>query len=201
VQGISWQKLTLTGVGNHAGTTPMSMRADAGLAAARIATMVRELMDQVGAPMVGTVGHLRLWPNLVNVVPMRAELTVDLRHVAADVLAKAEAECNARARAICEAEGVAVAFERLASFAPFDFDADMVARVRAAAEARGLAHRDMVSGAGHDAQIMGRVAPAAMVFVPSVGGISHNTEEHTELHHLVAGTEVLMDVILGLAEA
>jgi len=199
VQGIRWQKLTLTGVSNHAGTSPMSMRADAVYVAARITTMVRELTAEVGAPMVGTVGHMAVRPNLVNVVANHVELTTDLRHVDAAVLVQAEATCNARIAEICAVEGVGLQTERLASFDPFSFDPATVGRVRAAAAARGLSHRDMVSGAGHDAQIHGRVAPAAMVFVPSVGGISHNIEEHTEDHHLVAGAQVLMDVMLGLA--
>jgi len=200
VQGIRWQKLLLSGVSNHAGTTPMSQRHDAGYAAARIATLVRDLTLEIGPPMVGTVGHMRLGPSLVNVVPNHVEMTVDLRHVEDDLLTQVEEHFNHEAAAICNREGVALEIQRMATFAPFHFESDLVECVRAAATARGLRHMDLVSGAGHDAQIHGRRAPAAMIFVPSVDGISHNPAEHTEPSHIAAGANLLLDVMLDLAE-
>ncbi|MEE2750945.1 MAG: Zn-dependent hydrolase [Myxococcota bacterium] len=199
VQGIRWQKLTLSGVSNHAGTTPMSQRQDAAYAAASIATLVRDLVLEIGAPMVGTVGHMRLSPSLVNVVANQVEMTVDLRHVDDDLLTHTETRFNELAASICQREGVALEIERMATFAPFHFEPALVEQVRSAAISRGLAHADLVSGAGHDAQIHGRRAPAAMIFVPSVDGISHNPKEHTEAKHLVAGTNLLLDLILDLA--
>ncbi len=200
VQGIRWQKLVLSGVSNHAGTSPMSQRQDAGYAAARIAVLVRDISREIGPPMVGTVGHMRLSPSLVNVVANHVEMTVDLRHVDDALLTQTEERFNEEARAICNREGVGIQIERMATFAPFHFEPTLVELVRATATVRGLRHIDLVSGAGHDAQIHGRRAPAAMIFVPSVNGISHNPAEHTEPQHLVAGANLLLDLIRDLAE-
>ena len=150
--------------------------------------------------MVGTVGHMRLGPSLVNVVANHVEMTVDLRHVENELLSQVEARFNQEAAAICNAEGVAIEIQRMATFDPFHFEPDLVEHVRTAATARGLRHMDLVSGAGHDAQIHGRRAPAAMIFVPSINGISHNPAEQTDPSHLVAGANLLLDVMLDLAE-
>jgi N-carbamoyl-L-amino-acid hydrolase len=199
VQGISWTELTFTGQSNHAGTTPMSMRRDAGHAAAALAVAVRELAALAGPPMVGTVGRVALTPNLVNVVAREAVLTVDLRHTDDDALAAAERELHARATAIAAAEGVTLTTRSLARFAPVAFDPAVVDLVERTATAQGRSTKRMPSGAGHDAQMLARVCPAGMVFVPSRDGISHNPGEHTDDAHLCAGAEVLLDVVLALA--
>ncbi len=201
VQGISWTEFTFTGQSNHAGTTPMAMRRDAGYAAAALTVAARELAAAAGPPMVATVGRVTLVPNLVNVVAREAVVTVDLRHTDEAVLAVAEQELLARARTIADAEGVTVATRSLARFEPVAFDPAVIDLVARAAVARGRSTMRMPSGAGHDAQMLARVCPSGMVFVPSAGGISHNPAEHTDDAQLARGAEVLLDVVLALAGA
>jgi amidase, hydantoinase/carbamoylase family len=198
LQGISWQRVTIEGVANHAGTTPMAMRRDAGLAAARVVTWLRDLATASNAPTVATVGTMRFEPDAINVIPARAIFTIDLRDPDADRLAAAEARLAAELERLAEAEGVAITTERLARFEPVTFDLRLVAAIGDAAAARGLSWRRMTSGAGHDAQMIARIAPAAMIFVPSRGGISHNPREFTEPAALAAGANVLLDVVRGL---
>ena len=200
VQGISWQELCLTGQANHAGTTPLRLRRDAGYAAARVAASVRELALDLGEPMVGTVGRFHLHPDLVNVVPATATLTVDLRHTDGEVLAEAERRLRHHVAEVAEGEGVDAAWRPLARFEPVRFDPRVVDRVHRAALARGLTAVRMPSGAGHDAQMLARVCPTGMVFVPSHRGISHNPAEHTDPAHLAAGASVLLDVLVDLAD-
>ena len=199
VQGIHWDELTITGQSNHAGTTPMRLRHDAGYVAAAVAVAVRRIVAETGAPAVGTVGRIRLHPDLVNVVAATATLTIDLRHTDADTLAGLEAEIAAAVADIARAEGVTVERRSLARFDPVAFDPNIVDAVEAAARRRGHDVRRMPSGAGHDAQMIARMCPAGMVFVPSVQGISHNPAEHTDPSDLAAGAQVLADVLLELA--
>jgi N-carbamoyl-L-amino-acid hydrolase len=199
VQGIHWDELTITGQSNHAGTTPMRLRHDAGYAAAAITVAVRRIVAEAGAPAVGTVGRLRLHPDLVNVVAATATLTVDLRHTDGDTLVGLEAEIATAVDDIAAAEGVTVERRSLARFDPVAFDPNIVDAVEAAARRRGHDVRRMPSGAGHDAQMIARMCPAGMVFVPSAKGISHNAAEHTEPADLAAGAQVLADVLLDLA--
>lgn len=199
VQGISWQELTLSGQSNHAGTTPMHLRHDAGVVAARIAVAVRELAEDPAGPQVGTVGRLDLHPDLVNVVAGRAVLTVDLRDTDEAVLAAAEKRLAAVAAELAGAEGVGLATRTLARFEPVAFDEAMVGLVEQVATDHGHSVRRLASGAGHDAQMLARVCPTGMVFVPSVGGISHNPAELTSDDHVAAGADVLLDLLVRLA--
>jgi N-carbamoyl-L-amino-acid hydrolase len=200
VQGISWQELTFTGQSNHAGTTPMGLRHDAGYVAAAVAVAVRELTRERPG-LVGTVGRVTLRPDLVNVVAAEATITVDLRHVDDDVLVQAERAIAEHATELADAEGVSLRTRRLARFEPVAFDPRLVDLVEDVAHAHGLTTRRLASGAGHDAQILAGVCPAAMVFTPSVGGISHNPAELTHPADLAAGADVLLDVLLQLAGA
>jgi N-carbamoyl-L-amino-acid hydrolase len=200
VQGISWEELTLTGQSNHAGTTPMRLRRDPGLVAAEVTTFVRRLAHELGGHQVGTVGRLDLHPDLVNVVAARATLTVDLRNTDDAVLREAERRVAAHVDAVAAAEGVTVERRSLARFAPVEFDPTVVAMVEGAAADRGHPCRRMPSGAGHDAQMLARVCPTGMVFVPSRRGVSHNPAEFTEPEHLAAGVAVLADVLARLSE-
>jgi beta-ureidopropionase / N-carbamoyl-L-amino-acid hydrolase len=200
VQGISWTELVVTGQSNHAGTTPMHHRHDAGYVAGRIATYVRELTEEVGPPLVGTVGRLELRPNLVNVVANRATMTVDLRHTDDDTLRDAERELMGYLVELSYAEGVEIDWSTLARFEPVEFDPAVVALVERTATALGLTVRRMPSGAGHDAQMLARVCPSGMVFVPSVDGISHNPAEHTDDADLEAGATVLLHCVLEMAK-
>lgn len=198
LQGISWQRVTIEGEANHAGTTPMSMRRDAGQAAARVVTFLRDRVARANAPTVATVGCMAFEPNAINVIPSRAVFTVDLRDPDEERLRAEEAALARYLDELVEAEGVAISVERLARFQPVIFDAGIVRAIEAAAARRGLRSRRMTSGAGHDAQMMARICPTAMIFVPSAGGISHNPREHTPDTDLVAGCNVLLDVVLGL---
>lgn len=201
LQGISWQRVTIAGTANHAGTTPMSMRSDAGLAAARAVTFLRMLATRGNAPTVATVGCMAFEPNAINVIPARATFTVDLRDPDEARLRAAEAAFADHLQAIAAEEGVTITTEPLARFAPVVFDPAIVARVEQAAARRGLPARRMTSGAGHDAQMMARLCPAAMIFVPSIGGISHNPGEATDPEDLAAGAAVLLDTVASLCLA
>jgi N-carbamoyl-L-amino-acid hydrolase len=200
VQGISWSELTVSGQSNHAGTTPMSMRHDAGYVAAEVAAFVRRHVHEVGGAQVGTVGRMAFTPDLVNVVAARATFTVDLRNTDGDVLRRAVEQVIAFAHATAEREGCTVAVRPLTDFDPVPFDPRVVDLVEATAGRLGLSVRRMPSGAGHDAQMLARVCPTAMVFVPSVDGLSHNPAEHTEPADLEAGANVLLHTLLALAE-
>jgi N-carbamoyl-L-amino-acid hydrolase len=201
VQGISWTELTIIGQSNHAGTTPMHMRHDAGYAAGEVAAFVRRLAGDLAPNQVATVGRIELHPNLVNVVAARATATVDLRNTDEAVLAESERRLHAFCDELSAREGVQIATRSLARFAPVDFDEDVIALVEAVAHAQGHTTRRMPSGAGHDAQMLARVCPAGMVFVPSAGGISHNPAEHTDDDDLEAGANVLLHVLLRLVGA
>lgn len=199
VQGISWTEITLSGRASHAGATPMRLRRDAGLAAARIAHGVADIAKSIGGDMVGTVGSLRLRPNLVNVVAEMAQMTVDLRHPQEKTLAEAEARLAALVARVAEEEHVSFTRRRLARFEPVAFNGDLVGRVEKTAKSLGLSTRRMFSGAGHDAQMLARTCPAAMVFVPSIAGLSHNTAEYTAPSDIANGLAVLGTLALELA--
>lgn len=201
VQGISWRELTITGQSNHAGTTPMALRHDAGYVAMEIASFVRRLAHDLGPPQVGTVGRIELAPNLVNVVAARATMTVDLRNTDDAVLQDAERRLQRHCDELAAREGVSITSRTLARFAPVDFDEHVIALVEEVAREQEHATKRMPSGAGHDAQMLARVCPAGMVFVPSVNGISHNPAEHTDDADLDAGANVLLHVLLRLAGA
>jgi beta-ureidopropionase / N-carbamoyl-L-amino-acid hydrolase len=199
VQGISWQELTLTGQANHAGTTPMRLRRDAGYVGAEVATFVRRLASELGGHQVGTVGRLDLHPDLVNVVAARATMTVDLRNTDETLLEESEWRLREHVIGVAAAERVEASWRRLARFEPVVFDPSVVDLVERSAEKRGHRVMRLPSGAGHDAQMLARVCPAGMVFVPSRAGVSHNPAEYTEPDDLAAGCQVLADVLVELA--
>ena len=199
LQGISWQELTIVGQSNHAGTTPMYLRHDAGYAASAIATFVRDLTRKMGGHQVGTVGKIDLIPNLINVIAARATMTVDLRNTDENLLKEAELAFSTYLKELEQSEGVTITARRLARFEPVSFDAALTDRIAHHAQALGLSQRRMTSGAGHDAQMLARICPTSMIFVPSVGGISHNPAEHTEPADLIAGANVLLATLTELA--
>ena len=199
VQGISWTELTLTGQSNHAGTTPMRLRHDAGLVAAEITTFARRTAMEMGGDQVSTVGLLTQFPNLVNVVANRVVMTVDLRNTDEALLQLAERRVFAFAEEAAKAEGVGLSRRTLARFEPVAFDPSLVGRVEAIARELGHEVRRLPSGAGHDAQILASVCPACMVFVPSAKGVSHNVEEFTSPADIQAGGDVLLRLVCELA--
>ena len=199
LQGISWQEVSIAGQSNHAGTTPMRLRHDAGFCAAAIGHYMRHLARELGGSQVATMGSVTLHPGLINVIAARAEVTVDLRNTDEALLLEAEQRFAQFLAQLAAEEGVRIETRTLARFAPVTFDkrvADLVART---AGKLGHSCRPMTSGAGHDAQMMARICPTAMIFVPSVKGISHNPAEHTEPAHLAAGADVLLHTVLELA--
>ena len=181
VQGISWTSYTFTGQSNHAGTTPMSYRHDAGYVAMRVAAFVRDVVDEVGHPQVGTVGRIELHPNLVNVVAARATMTVDVRNTDDDVLRDVEERIADFVAKAAADEGVTVESPRLspASSRSPSTTASSTSSNRSPPSSATRTMR-LPAGAGHDAQMLARVCPAGMVFVPSANGISHNPAEHTD---------------------
>jgi N-carbamoyl-L-amino-acid hydrolase len=201
VQGISWRELTITGQSNHAGTTPMALRHDPAYVVGEITVFLRALAARYGGDQVCTVGKIDLTPNLINVVPGSARMTVDVRNTDESFLQRAEAEIEAFIRDLADREGVTVESRTLARFEPVVFDDHVVGLVERLAQDRSLSVRRMPSGAGHDAQMFARVCPTGMIFVPSVKGISHNPAEHTEADDLVAGTNLLLALMVELAGA
>jgi N-carbamoyl-L-amino-acid hydrolase len=200
VQGISWTEVTVRGQSNHAGTTPMSYRHDAGYVAGETAAFVRRLTREMGVPQVGTVGAIQLEPNLVNVVAQKAVLTVDLRNTDERLLQSAEARLDEFLGEIADAEGVEISTRRLARFEPVDFDPRMISLVEETAVSLGANVMRIPAGAGHDAQMLARVCPAGMIFTPSVSGLSHNVREHTDPADLELGANVLLQTVLTLTE-
>ncbi len=200
VQGISWTEVTIAGQSAHAGTTPMRMRRDPGYAASRIVTFVRDLTGELGEHQVATVGRLELSPNLVNVVPATAVFTVDLRNTDEHTLQQAESRLAAELDRVASEERVTVSTRSLARFEPVEFDADMIDLVEATATELGCSTRRMPSGAGHDAQMLARVCPTSMIFVPSANGLSHNIAEYTAPEDLERGANVLLHVLLARAQ-
>ena len=199
LQGISWQEVTIRGVSNHAGTTPMQLRRDAGYCAARVGVFVRELAKRMGASQVGTVGSIRLSPDLINVIPNQAVVSVDLRNTDDALLSAAEREFNAFLAALAREEVVTIETRTLARTEPVVFDSKVLQAIETVAAELGLPIRRMTSGAGHDAQMMARICPSAMIFVPSVGGVSHNPREFTARRHLQIGADALLRTMLRLA--
>ena len=199
LQGISWQEATIVGQSNHAGTTPMRLRHDAGYCAAAIGTFLRQLAREFGGSQVCTMGRVELVPNLINVIAARAKVTIDMRNTDEATLQRAEQRLSAFLDELARDEEVTIDVRTLARFEPVVFDAGLVQRIERIARRLGHTPRRMTSGAGHDAQMIARVAPAAMIFVPSVRGISHNPAEHTEPEHLAAGADVLLHTLIDLA--
>ncbi len=201
LQGISWQRIIIEGAANHAGTTPTAMRIDAGLAAAKVITFLRDRCDHSNGRTVATVGCIEFEPNAVNVIPSRAVFTVDVRNPDEEKLKEEEEALAVYLKQLEETDRVKISAERMVRFSPVLFDENIVRMVARAADNRGLSWRRMTSGAGQDAQMMARICPTAMIFVPSVNGISHNPEEYTSDQDLAAGANVLLDVAMELTEA
>ena len=199
VQGISWTELTITGRSAHAGTTPMRLRKDPLYAAARITTAVRDIASTISGDQVSTVGRMDIHPNLVNVVPASVVMTVDLRNTDEQLLQDAERRFREVIDEVSADEGVEITTRTLARFEPVEFDSQMVDLVEATASRLGHSTNRMPSGAGHDAQMLARVCPTAMIFTPSVNGLSHNIAEFTEVADLEADANVLLQVLLNRA--
>lgn len=198
-QGLWWLEFTLTGKEAHTGSTPMGMRVNAGLAMARIMEMVQEVAMAAQPDAVGGVGQVNFSPNSRNVLPGKVIFTVDIRSPDQAKLDGMRAEIERRAAAICDDLKVGCAVEAVGHFDPVTFTPELVGRVRAAAEKLGYAHRDIISGAGHDACWTAKVAPTTMVMCPCVDGLSHNEAEEISPEWAAAGADVLLHAVLETA--
>jgi N-carbamoyl-L-amino-acid hydrolase len=200
-QGQRWYEITVTGAEAHAGTTPLPRRKDALLGAARMIDAVNRIGEAHAPDARATVGFVQVSPNSRNTIPGRAFFTVDFRHPEDAVLTAMDGELRrACAEAAAGSGGLDVAVEEFWYFPPTPFDPALVDRVRRAAAAQGLSCRDIISGAGHDAVYMARVAPTAMIFVPCKDGISHNEIEDARPEDLAAGCAALLNAILESAD-
>ena len=198
LQGISWQRISIEGAANHAGTTPTDMRIDAGLAASKVNVFMRERCLASSGKPVCPVGTMALEPNAVNVIPSKAVFTVDVRNPNEEKLKEEEMALAAYLKKLEETDHVKIHTERLVRFEPVEFDNGICKITEKMAEKRGLSHCRMTSGAGQDAQMMARICPTAMIFVPSVKGISHNPKEYTRDEDLVGGANVFLDIVAEL---
>jgi len=199
VFGFSWMNVAFEGTANHAGPTPMNMRADAMVGASDVTKAVRRITATEGTDLVGTVGSVDVWPNAINVIPERVEFTVDLRSYDNDVVERAVQRIRDEIETAAEREGLAYEFEEIMRVDADPFDRDCIDTVARAIEERGYDYTRLISGAGHDANYLNTICPSSMIFIPSVDGISHRESEFTEWDDVVAGTEVLLSAVLAKA--
>jgi N-carbamoyl-L-amino-acid hydrolase len=199
-QGLNWLQVTLTGREAHTGSTPMPMRVNAGLGAARIVNFVNDIAWRFPPLAVGAVGHMDVFPNSRNIIPGRVVFTVDFRHPEKEVISAMEEAFRTEGKAIADDLKLGMEIEQVGAFDPVKFDEGCVKVVRGAAERLGYSHRNIVSGAGHDACWINRVAPTAMVMCPCVDGLSHNEDESILPEWSTAGANVLFHAVVETAE-
>ncbi|NIZ08066.1 Zn-dependent hydrolase [Pseudooceanicola sp. HF7] len=199
-QGLWWLEVTLTGKDAHTGSTPMNMRVNAGLGMARITELVHQIAMEAQPDAVGAIGQANVYPNSRNVIPGKAVFTIDFRSPEQEKLDGMRARLEAEAPKIAEELGLGISIEPVGHFDPVTFDEGCVTALRDAAERLGYSHRDIVSGAGHDACWMNKVAPTAMVMCPCVDGLSHNEAEDISKEWASAGADVLLHAVVETAE-
>jgi N-carbamoyl-L-amino-acid hydrolase len=199
-QGLKWLQVTLTGNPAHTGSTPMPKRRNAGLGMARVIELVHEVAMDYQPDAVGAVGHMEIYPNSRNIIAGETVFTIDIRSPDKDVLDEMDERIQAGIENIAEALDIAWEIEQVGHFDPVAFDETCVAAVRNAAERLGYSHRNIVSGAGHDACWINRVAPTAMVMCPCVDGLSHNEAEEITKEWASAGADVLFHAVVETAE-
>lgn len=198
-QGLNWLQVTLTGKEAHTGSTPMPKRVNAGLGMVRITQLVDEIAWSHAPLAVGAVGHCDVYPNSRNIIPGKVVFTVDFRHPKQEVIDDMEARLRAGADEICKEIGLEMEIEQAGKFDPVEFDDGCVGAIRRAAQRLGYSHRNIVSGAGHDACWINRVAPTAMVMCPCVDGLSHNEAEDITKDWATAGADVLFHAVVETA--
>jgi N-carbamoyl-L-amino-acid hydrolase len=199
-QGLRWIECTVTGKESHTGSTPMPMRKNAGRGLAQITELVHTIAMDNAPNAVGAIGHIDVYPNSRNIIPGRVVFTIDFRSHEIDTLNAMVARFEAEAPKLCEALGVSLSHEIVGQFDPPEFDTNCVKAVRDAAERLGYSHMDIISGAGHDACWVNRVAPTAMVMCPCVDGLSHNEAEEISKDWATAGADVLFHAVVETAE-
>ncbi|MCY4309415.1 MAG: Zn-dependent hydrolase [Rhodobacteraceae bacterium] len=198
-QGLSWTQITITGKDSHTGSTPMPMRRNAGLGMARVLELVDEIAWSHKPDAVGAAGHIEVFPNSRNVIPGKVVFTVDFRSPELDVIKDMESRLRNGGEDICQNLNLQIDFEKVGGFDPVKFDEDCVSSVRKAAERLGYSHRNIISGAGHDACWINRVAPTAMIMCPCVDGLSHNEAEEISVEWAAKGANVLFHAVVDTA--
>jgi N-carbamoyl-L-amino-acid hydrolase len=196
VQGMRWYEATVVGQDAHTGATPMHLRKNALVGAARLVDRIEQIARAHAPLAVGSVGLMEVKPNSRNVVPGEVFFAIDMRHPESSVLDSMEQMLVASLAEICDPLGLSTTMNRIWDQPPVRFDTECVEAVRKGAELSGFSARDIVSGAGHDAAYVSRVAPAAMIFVPCRGGISHNEAEYSSKEQCAAGAQVLLQAVL-----
>ena len=199
-QGLNWLQVTLVGKESHTGSTPMPKRVNAGLGMARITQLVDEIALSHAPHAVGAIGHIDVYPNSRNIIPGKVVFTVDFRHPNKEVIQDMEDRMRKGAANIAEKIGLTMDIEKVGNFDPVEFDKDCVEKVRDAAKTLGYSHMNIVSGAGHDACWINRVAPTAMIMCPCVDGLSHNEAEEITKEWSTAGADVLFHAVVNTAE-
>jgi N-carbamoyl-L-amino-acid hydrolase len=199
IVGIRWWDVTVDGTANHAGTTPMNRRRDALVAASELTLAVNRIASTMPGTQVATVGRIRAEPGAPNVIPGRVVMSLEIRDLAADKMTKVLQAVEAEAKRITAAHGTPITFSELdVALAPAPTDERLRKVIEASADSLGLSHRRLPSGAGHDAQDMAHIAPMAMIFVPSKGGISHAPQEYTAPGDIANGVDVLLRTLLAI---
>jgi N-carbamoyl-L-amino-acid hydrolase len=198
IVGINWWDVTIEGFANHAGTTPMNKRQDALLAAAKFIEAVNRVVNNVPGRHVGTVGRIQALPGAPNVIPGRVVLSLELRDLNANKINMLYEKIRAEAEQIASMSGTKFQFQVINVNVPAPTDAGIRSHIGESARELGLSAKLMPSGAGHDAQDMARLGPAGMIFIPSVGGISHSPREYSEPKDIANGANVLLHTLLKL---
>ncbi|OBQ74621.1 Zn-dependent hydrolase [Mesorhizobium erdmanii] len=198
-QGLKWLQVTLTGKEAHTGSTPMPKRRNAGLGMARVIELVHEIAMDYQPDAVGAVGHMEVFPNSRNIIAGRTVFTIDIRSPEKEVLDAMDGRIREGIDTICDALDIQYKVEQVGAFDPVTFDAGCVKAIRDAADRLGYTHRNIVSGAGHDACWINRVAPTAMVMCPCVDGLSHNEAEEITKEWASAGADVLFHAVVETA--
>ena len=197
VQGISWKEFILTGEANHAGTTPMNLRKDAGYVAACIIQHARKLTEEIDG-QVCNAGLMEVQPNLINVVPSRVRFTLDMRNRKNEKLMLAEENIIEFGEQAASKENVELEIKSLVRFNPVPFDTTLIGLVEDSARGLGYTVKRMPSGAGHDAQMMAAICPTTMIFIPSKNGISHSIHEYSSPEQIEKGANTLLHSALKL---
>ena len=198
-QGLSWTQITIVGKDAHTGSTPMHMRKNAGLGMAKILALVDAIALDHGPHAVGAAGHIDVYPNSRNVIPGKVVFTVDFRSPDLSVIENMENRLKSEGQSVADSLGLEIEFDKVGGFDPVTFDDNCVGAVRSAAEKLGYSHMDIISGAGHDACWINRVAPTAMIMCPCVDGLSHNEAEEITKDWATAGADVLLHAVLETA--
>ena len=199
IVGIAWWDVTIEGYANHAGTTPMNMRQDALLAAAQLILTVNRVVTSVEGSQVGTVGRINAEPGAPNVIPGKVVMSLELRDLSADKIQSLYRTIKEEAALISKKTGTQITFDPIDAMAiPAPTDPAIRKQIAESAEELGLTAHFMPSGAGHDAQDMAKIAPTGMIFIPSVGGVSHSPKEFSHMSDIVNGANVLLKTILKI---